>query len=213
MKEQELIEMTYKHLKAHGLIQWTVKIKSLKTRIAQCRTLRRALVPEASKGVIEWSREFAEFLTEAEALDTTLHEIAHALVPHAKTAHGPEWKAMAIKLGAKPTASKAVPGAVIESKYTGECPQGHKFTRNRISWENRYSYYCPACKKNPLVAESDITWYDTKEYKNRKKVTPSVPAVHKVTKVNNLSEVKPKVNYRDMYDKGHTMLDDSYLGD
>lgn len=39
-----------------------------------------------------------------ETIDTILHEIAHALTPYdsCPTGHGPEWKKVAIKLGAKP---------------------------------------------------------------------------------------------------------------
>ncbi len=49
---------------------------------------------------ISLSRPLTFLNDEAEVRDTILHEIAHALTP--KTGHGPAWKAMCLRIGAKP---------------------------------------------------------------------------------------------------------------
>jgi hypothetical protein len=78
---------------------------------------------------------------EDQAMDTFLHEVAHALAGH-KAGHGPEWKAMCRKLGACPerlarldesermTLAKARPAPKWRLRCHG-C--GVTDTRNRVS--------------------------------------------------------------------------------
>jgi predicted SprT family Zn-dependent metalloprotease len=75
----------------HGLADWS---------LAFDRSARRFGVCSPSRKLISLSRKLVLLNSEAEVRDTILHEIAHALTPG--DGHGKAWKAMCIRIGAKP---------------------------------------------------------------------------------------------------------------
>lgn len=88
-----------------------------------------------------------ETVTEEFAIDTILHEIAHALDYEArgKSAHDYEWKEWAKQVGADPTRTCDLPKevALIVSKWHGICPEcGFKTYWNR---KPRKTYACTDC--------------------------------------------------------------------
>lgn len=78
----------------HGLEDWTFRFSAAKTRLGECRESER---------VIQLSARHAVTAEPRDATDTILHEIAHALAG-ASARHGPAWKAIATRLGARPRA-------------------------------------------------------------------------------------------------------------
>ena len=79
----------------HGLAEWTFAFLEAKRRLGDCNFHER---------VIRIGRAHALDASEAEIRDTILHEIAHALAgPEAR--HGPQWKAIAKRIGATPRAN------------------------------------------------------------------------------------------------------------
>lgn len=107
--------------------------------------------------VIKLSKPLVELNGEDQVIDTILHEIAHALAgPEAK--HGPEWKEMARKLGARPEAV-TTEGTVPPSKYFATCGCGYEFKRNRLPSAMRY---CGKCYNAGLKKEARLMWVDRK---------------------------------------------------
>ena len=78
----------------HGLEDWTFRFSAAETRLGECREPER---------VIQLSVWHAVTAEPRDATDTILHEIAHALAG-ANARHGPAWKAIATRLGARPRA-------------------------------------------------------------------------------------------------------------
>ena len=80
----------------NGLPDWSFRFSSARQKLGECRAREKLIV---------LSRTHAAEGTPADVRDTILHEIAHALAgPGA--GHGPAWKAIARRLGARP-ASRA----------------------------------------------------------------------------------------------------------
>jgi predicted SprT family Zn-dependent metalloprotease len=79
-------------LAAHGLGDWSFRFNRSKLNMGLCRYgLRR----------VELSAHFVEGNSEEAVRDTLLHEIAHALAGRS-AGHGPLWKAMCRRVGARP---------------------------------------------------------------------------------------------------------------
>jgi predicted SprT family Zn-dependent metalloprotease len=79
-------------LTAHGLTGWSFRLNRSKVNLGLCRYGQRT---------IELSSYFVEHNPEEVVRDTLLHEVAHALAGRA-AGHGPLWKAMCRRVGAKP---------------------------------------------------------------------------------------------------------------
>ena len=79
---------------AHGLEEWTLRFGAAQRRLGACL--------EQSK-IIEIARWHAAHDEPGQVTDTILHEIAHALAG-ANAGHGPDWKAVARRIGAIPRA-------------------------------------------------------------------------------------------------------------
>lgn len=125
---------------AHGLTDWTIKFNDKKREFGVCWHREKRL---------EFSKPLILANDEHELIDTVLHEIAHAFAGHA-AGHGPEWKAVARRLGARPEShsydAKAAPG-----RYVGACPCGEEFIKYR---RPRAVRLCIKCK-------GKITYLDT----------------------------------------------------
>ena len=78
-------------MKRHGLSGWQFKFDHARRRFGCCNFTRRT---------ISLSRPLTLLNHEPEVRDTILHEIAHALTP--RDGHGAAWKAMCVRLGARP---------------------------------------------------------------------------------------------------------------
>jgi predicted SprT family Zn-dependent metalloprotease len=76
---------------ASGLADWTFTFDHARRRFGSCQPRRKR---------ITLSRTLTLLNAEPEVRDTILHEIAHALTPDDH--HGPRWRAMCLRLGAKP---------------------------------------------------------------------------------------------------------------
>jgi predicted SprT family Zn-dependent metalloprotease len=104
-------------MKKHGLVAmgWTFKFDNAKRRFGVCRYRSR---------VIGLSRELTLLNSEAEVVDTILHEIAHALTP--RHHHDAVWRAKAIEIGCN--------GERCYSSDDVKTPKGN------------YEAICPCCK-------------------------------------------------------------------
>ena len=121
---------------------------------------------------VEWSKRLKKVLGKAnintrtiklsswlnfdQADETLRHELAHiALSRNLPKPHGPEWKQMALQLGAKPRATSPSPPANVHfSKSVKilkglECPSGSvRLTRHVV----KHRLYCKACgPKNGIL--------------------------------------------------------------
>lgn len=83
---------------------WTFAFDSATRRMGLCSYQHRR---------ISISRHFTAHATEAEVRDVVLHEIAHVLAGYAAK-HGPQWKAVARRLGATPKACGHNPYAMSD---------------------------------------------------------------------------------------------------
>lgn len=138
-------------MRQHELDDWSFQWDRAKARAGQCRFKQR---------VISMSRPLAERWAPAEVWETLLHEIAHALAGP-KAGHGPEWKRVAVSIGARPERCAPVgeDTPAIEGRYRGACPAGHVIYRHRLTPRAQRSS-CFQC--SPYYdARNAITWTDT----------------------------------------------------
>jgi predicted SprT family Zn-dependent metalloprotease len=127
-----------KLMSRYGLDGWTFGFD---------RAVRRAGACHYSRRQITLSRSITELNQWSDVEDTIRHEIAHALVGPRVRAHGPEWKTMAIKVGATPQrcapdSTKTPPG-----KWQATCLcTGRVYHRQKTppSWK---MYWCRVCKQ------------------------------------------------------------------
>ena len=116
--------LAYDLLKEHGLYQkgWSFQWDNAKSRFGVCKYRSQ---------VIGLSKPLTLANDETQVRDTILHEIAHALTPGA--GHGPEWKRMCIKIGAKPERCYTEEDTnVIAGKYRAVCGGcGKTFNRHK----------------------------------------------------------------------------------
>jgi predicted SprT family Zn-dependent metalloprotease len=80
-----------KLMDTHGLSHWGLRFDRAAKRFGLCNHTRK---------IISLSWKLVMLNTEEEVRDTILHEIAHALTPGA--GHGPRWREMCVRIGAKP---------------------------------------------------------------------------------------------------------------
>ena len=117
----------------HGLQPITLRVNN---RLTRTGGLARLLKGEIC--MPEW------MLTCSEAANTLRHEVAHYLARarHGKgiTPHGREWRRAALDCGATPTpylgeAARlaAPPARRMDRRWLGECGQGCKVTRSRLT--------------------------------------------------------------------------------
>lgn len=118
----------------HGLGGWTFRFNRAKRCLGLC-----VYGPKR----IELSWHFVRRNDEAAVRDTVLHEIAHALAGP-KAGHGPKWKAMCRRVGAKPERCDRE-AAMPPGRWRATCPGcGQTFTRHRRPMSGR-SYSCRRC--------------------------------------------------------------------
>jgi predicted SprT family Zn-dependent metalloprotease len=137
MDLKELVELAELRLKEHGLTDWTFRLGRAKRRLGVCnhRYMR-----------IEISAYYALNNSNESVLDTLLHEIAHAIAGPA-AGHGPDWKAVAARLGATPRACDNSPETIVQpGDWQTTCPACNR-THHRYRRPARLTGYrcrCPA---------------------------------------------------------------------
>ncbi len=120
-------------MQAHGLTAptWTFKFDNARRRFGLCR-FRRSLTgfdmftgpTYALSGEIHLSRPLTRIGLDADVRDTILHEIAHALAgPTA--GHGPKWKAVCERIGARGTRCGEAKIEDIPAPWVAVCAAGH----------------------------------------------------------------------------------------
>lgn len=128
LEAQDLAIMT---MEKHGLNDWLFDWSRAKTFLGLC---------SYNKQTIYLSKPLTEVNTVETMTDTIMHEIAHALVGPGK-GHGPEWKAMAVALGADPRSAQK--GAIpAPKKYYSIHHCGRKYSRDRLPTSRRYCTHC-----------------------------------------------------------------------
>ena len=146
MNMNEAHKMIGSLMREHGLLDsgWTWKWDNGKRRFGVCRYGSRQL---------GFSRPLFSLNSEDECRDTVLHEIAHAIAGHA-AGHGPEWRAVCRRIGAKP--ERLARG--IErppAKWLITCPCGrNNFRRDRLTEKMKRSI-CSTCRE-PLIIRENI---------------------------------------------------------
>lgn len=146
-------DLAIKKMGEYGLLRdgWHFEWDRAKARAGLCSNRRKTI--SMSELVIAVNDE--EF-----ALDTILHEIAHALVKYKKgvKSHGKEWQEMAAKLGASTTFAADTVVGRPEAKWTGSCGIcGWSLGRYRLNKSLRTAS-CPVCGNRRYNAAYPITW-------------------------------------------------------
>ena len=156
MDLKELEAIAGRELQKHGLIGWTFGFGDTKRRLGVCNFRKKR---------IEIAEYYALNSPHETVLDTLLHEIAHAIAgPTAR--HGPAWKAIAIRLGARPRACETSDEAIVKpGDWQTTCPACKK-TIHRYKRPKTLSGYRCTCKaRSPLLFE----------YKGNPTLRPVVP--------------------------------------
>ena len=142
MELDELTATAAARFAEHGLAGWTFGLAGSKRRLGVCKYRKKR---------IEISEYYARHNPAPAVLDTLLHEIAHAIAGP-KAAHGPAWKAVAVRIGATPRACDDSPDTVTQpGDWQTTCP-GCNRTHHRYKRPKALSGYrckCPA--RSPLV--------------------------------------------------------------
>lgn len=105
MNTEQVRKLAKEHMEINGIGHWNLVLGNSKGSAGRCERSLYHKLPHRSKGLIRLSMHFMDMFPDSEVLDTILHEIAHALVVPGVKPHGPEWKYLASKLGARPKAS------------------------------------------------------------------------------------------------------------
>lgn len=123
----------------YGLDDWTFEFDRAKNRFGRCSYSRK---------LISLSKHLVALNDEDVVKDTILHEIAHALAPRG-AGHGPEWRAMCVKVGAKPVRCYDSHNVKAPSfNWEGRCPNcGHMVTRHRLKGTTKTMACAKCCNK------------------------------------------------------------------
>lgn len=97
------------------------------------------------------SKHWVALLPEEEIRLTLLHEIAHALAGK-EAGHGPHWKAMARKVGARPVRCKPVTGAQPDRRIEAKCLT----CGEQLGAQHRLPLALYVCRKH---RRQPLTWY------------------------------------------------------
>jgi predicted SprT family Zn-dependent metalloprotease len=118
-------------------------------RFAFDRAKRRLGCCHYDKRLITLSRPLTLLNDEAQMRDTILHEIAHALTPHA--GHGPMWQAAGRRIGARPQRAASHDEVEMpEYPFALRCEGcGGEYPRYR---RPRANYVCRPCWERHIVA-------------------------------------------------------------
>ncbi len=148
---QQAIDNTRRILADNGLAEWQVNVSPRMSHTLGCCHHNKKLIVLNSFHIWNDSDELV--------LNTINHEVAHALAGAGVKPHGPEWQAIAVKLGAKPVACVSAedwkkyahqprkPGSALPRFYKKTCvscltpyiaDRSHPRCRMETIW-------CPSC--------------------------------------------------------------------
>lgn len=143
MTRKEVEDLAYQLMLKWGLIEkgWHFEFSKSYSSLGTCWH---------GKKLIVFSEKWLKLPYE-EILDTILHEIAHALCGRGE-GHGPKWKRMCVRVGAKPERIyKAGPDQFNPRKYKMVCPGcGTPYYRTR-----RPSWSSATCKCRKVLMGTD----------------------------------------------------------
>jgi predicted SprT family Zn-dependent metalloprotease len=144
MDLKELEAVARREMAKHGLTDWTFGFADTKRRLGVCKYRTKQ---------IEIAEYFALNNPDELVLDTLLHEIAHALAgPSAR--HGPAWKRIAIRLGAKPRACEDSPDVAVQpGDWQSNCTSCRKTFHRYKRPRSLSGYRCNCTAGTPLVFE------------------------------------------------------------
>lgn len=172
MDINEVKKLARTTMDTHGLKQWRLVMVRSKSYAGMCKRGHWDLNPELSWGTIELSIDFMEVFDHANALNTILHEIAHALdKPSTKTVntaygkrqraihHGATWKAIAKRIGCTGERCVSQDAPKVKSRYKGICINGHETVAHRLTHQAKHNRSCGKCS-NKFSREYMFDWYD-----------------------------------------------------
>ena len=144
MSDQTLIEAFARNeFKKWNLTGWRFEWGNAKRTAGTCYH---------NKKLIRMSLPLLKAMGLYDAIDTLLHEVAHALAGY-RAGHGPEWKRWAKKVGAKPKRCFDLTREIqnkMDHKYHAICPNcNHKTVFNRRWKYNRSCGKCSGGSYNP----------------------------------------------------------------
>jgi predicted SprT family Zn-dependent metalloprotease len=144
MDVTELREVARQKMAESGLHGWTFALSQAKRRLGVCKHRARR---------IEIGEYYARHNPAETVLDTLLHEIAHALAgPGA--GHGPQWRAIAVRLGATPRACDTSPETVVHpGDWQATCPSCERTYHRYRRPVSTSGYRCRCEGRSPLTFE------------------------------------------------------------
>lgn len=150
MDRSTLVKTTRRLMHEHGLTDWKVEVMHSKHTAGRCSYGART---------IEMSLPCAEARSEAETINTILHEIAHALTPGHK--HDWVWRAKLLELGGDGRTRWNNEDARKQmALWVGVCPSGHESYRNARS-AKMTQVSCGKCSRR-FDARFALTWTNRK---------------------------------------------------
>jgi predicted SprT family Zn-dependent metalloprotease len=164
MTEKEVEKLTLTLMAEHGLHwpTWGFRLTRHKIKLGRCMYNRYG------GGQIEISKLWLHLPYE-QIRDTILHEIAHALAGH-RAKHGPEWKAVCRRIGAKPDEFADVRNeGKVEFKWTGLCINGHKIQRHALTEKGKRLACGKCCRElnnNVFDAKYLFDWHLTEDLRD-----------------------------------------------
>jgi len=134
-------------LDRHGFQEWRINWTRSKRTFGYCNAPART---------IGLSGPLVDLNSEAEVLDTTRHEVAHALAPG--DGHGWRWRGACARTGARPERCfSALKVVCPPSAWLGTCPAGHVSHKIRLP---RRPLSCNICSRRFNPAHL-FTWSRT----------------------------------------------------
>jgi predicted SprT family Zn-dependent metalloprotease len=156
MDLKELEAIAIREMTKHDLHGWTFGMANTKRRLGVCKYRTKR---------IEIAEYYALNSPQESVLDTLRHEIAHALAGP-KAGHGPAWKAVAMRIGAKPRACDNSDEAVVKpGDWQATCSACKKIFHRYKRPKSLSGYRCRCEARLPLLFE----------FKGDPKLMPVVP--------------------------------------
>jgi predicted SprT family Zn-dependent metalloprotease len=144
MDLNQLEAIALREMRANGLHGWTFGLARSRRRRGVCKYREKR---------IEVAAYYARHSPEESVLDTLRHEIAHAIAgPAAK--HGPKWKAVAVRLGARPRSCETSGQAIVEpGDWQATCSACNTTVHLYRQPRSLTGYRCRCEARTPLTFE------------------------------------------------------------
>ena len=146
---KEVVVQARELMDRHGLGEWRLRFTAAQKKLGECRPRQKLIL---------LSRTHAVNGQPGQVTDTILHEIAHALAGTG-AGHGPVWKAIASRLGAKP---KSYAPESDETRLHREAAKAKFRTGDTVSFIGRQALRTGVIvRMNPKRAKvkcGDVMW-------------------------------------------------------